>query len=258
MLKRRLVNLQDILLGERKTIEITNDILLGFCKHFPVSIDSLLKLCYFTGSVKDIESLEGSFYSYCYTQYLIAPYSFRSCYILWERGHYSEAPIILRSILESFAQIRYLYRHKEKIKTVWVTGNIRMWTMFESLGVSRDFYERHYGRLLSGISHRKIASDVFRVKRKSATEGRVIMIPEFDSEGSGYVINYLTALMAGYLNFFKASFPEGFQLLEKDLSVFNQYNESIDWLNRSMLQHKKQFPNALSWYRDIDKIIKNE
>lgn len=254
MLKKRLISLQDIFLGEKGTIKKTNNVLLGCCKYFPICVDSLLKLPYFIDQAKDIESPEGSFHSYCHTQYLIAPYSFRSCYILWERGHYSEASVIIRSILESFVQIRYLYQHKEKTKTVWISSDIKMWTMFESLGVSRDFYDRHYGRILSGISHCKIASDMFRVKRKSATKGRVIMIPGFDLEDAGYIANYFTALIAGYLNFFKVFFPERFQLLEKDSLVFSQHNKSIDWLSRVILENKKQFPIALGWYKDIDKI----
>lgn len=174
MLKKRLISLQDIFLGEKETIKKTNNVLLGCCKYFPICVDSLLKLPYFIGSVEDIESPEGNFHSYCHTQYLIASHSFRSCYILWERGHYSEASIIIRSILESFVQIRYLYQHKEKTKIVWVSSDIKMWTMFKFLGISRNFYDRHYGRILSGISHRKIASDIFRVKRKSATEGALL------------------------------------------------------------------------------------
>lgn len=35
------------------------------------------------------------------------------------------------------------------------------------------------------------------------------MIPEFDLEGSGYIANYFTTLIAGYLNFFKVFFPGG-------------------------------------------------
>lgn len=254
MLKKSIIGLQEILLGEEETLERTRRTLVGGCKHLPVCLDSLFKRSYFI-PIKEAETEEGVFNSYCHTQYLIAPHSFRGCYILWGRGYYSEATIILRSILESLVQIKYLYSHKEKIKTVWTTNDISIWVMLKSIGVSRDFYERFYGRLMSGVSHRKIAAEIFRVERRSAMEGHVTMIPELNLEYAAYVINNFIAFIFGYLTFFKILFPEGYQLLEQDPSFCKQYKESIDWLNTNIQQHKKEFPRSLEWRKEIDKII---
>ncbi len=255
MMKKRFIKLQDILTGEENTKGKTSNILLGSCNYLPYCIDSLLKLIYFIPTTNDTDTNEGIFNSYCHSQYLIAPYSFRSCYILWERGHYSDATIILRSILESIIQIRYLYTHKEKSKIVWTTGDVKIGGMLSSIGVSKDFYKKSYGSVMSGISHRKIAADIFRVNRESTTQAKVIMIPEFNSFFASYVVNNFTALLKGYFNFFEILFPKGYLVLKSELTVFDRYKKSINWLDLCIQQHKEEFPKSQQWYKDIEKII---
>lgn len=105
--------------GEEQTIVTTRSRLKGAKNNIPPAIEVLLQLIYFNESSKDINSPEGEFHSYCWHQYIDVPYSFRACYILWERGYYLESTIIIRSLLEKLIQLRYLDKHKNLITSIW-------------------------------------------------------------------------------------------------------------------------------------------
>ena len=48
-----------------------------------------------------------------------APYAFRACYLLYERGYYLNAIIIFRNLLECFIQCRYAFNHKDRAGAIW-------------------------------------------------------------------------------------------------------------------------------------------
>lgn len=258
----RLLSLEDIIKGEVETYQITHSFLKGIHDNVPRAINVLLQLMYFTGPEKDINTLEGEFHSYVWHQYIQAPYSFRACYILYERGHYLNASILFRSLLESFIQCRYLFNHKDRVSAVWSgrkikVGNkekyIRIKDMFEE--ICPGYFDKYYGKQLSGFAHGKIAANIFRVKRKSPMQGETIVIPKFDVDLATYVINNIVALLFGYLNFFPKFFPEGFASL--NVNLLDEYNHSKEWLQKGMNSHKKEHPRSLAWYKHMDKIIKD-
>lgn len=250
---RRLIVLKDIKGGESNVLQLlnANPQFIEFLNKFEKSIDVLLQLMYFPGPKKDIKSEEGLFRSYSWTQYLQAPYSFRAAYILFERAYYSESIIIIRSLLEMFIQIRYSYWHKDKIKDIWgLKKRIRFKDMFEE--IVSGYYDKYYGKQFSAIAHRKIIADIFRVKRTSATEAEVIMVPTFDKIYAGYVLNNLVAFLYGYLNLFPIFFKEGFYSVTSELS--EQYKDSIKELKSYLDKNKKAYPEASDWYSHIEKI----
>jgi len=254
-----LVRLKDVLNGEKQTKLVTNRTLKGIADNIPSALNVLLQLIYFTGPAQDVTTPDGEFHSYCWHQYMQAPYSFRSCYIVWENGYYLESAIIFRSLLERFIQTRFLYKHKELITSVWsgtklpgkTSRKISYKDMFED--ISPGYYEKWHGQQLSGFAHSKIASINFRVKYDSATKGTVIMIPEFDEVFATHIINMFCPLLFGYLNFFPIFFSSGFQSIPSDLSA--DYNKSTSWLQSCMNSHKQAQPKSLSWFKYIDQII---
>ena len=126
MVKRK-ITLRDIINGEKETYQITHSILKGCHENVPTAINVLLQLMYFTGPNKDVTTPEGVFHSYVWHQYMGAPYSFRACYLLYERGHYLPASIIFRHILECFIQCRFGFNHKDIVGFIWsfVIGIVR-------------------------------------------------------------------------------------------------------------------------------------
>lgn len=262
-MNKRLLNLKDVINGENKTISVTRTKLKGIYDNWPRFINVLLQLMYFTGEHKDPTTPEGAFHSFAWHGYLEAPYSFRALSILYERGYYLNAAILYRTLLEAFIQCRYLFKHKQQTDNIWqrkkceINGKkriIRIKDMFDE--VSPGFYKVFYGRLLAGMAHGKISAHLFRIKRKSMTEGRIISIPEYNENGATYIIHNTNALLYGYMNYFPIFFQEGYN---KGLGKLrDEYNYSMRWLLGSMKQHKEVNPKSIEWYQHIDKIINRE
>ncbi len=257
-MKQRLLNVNDVLKGEMQTIADTQHIYKGISNEIPRVLNVLLQLNYFKGRAPDIKTDEGNFHSYCGHQYLHSPYSFRGCYILWERGYYLEAAIIFRVILERFIQIRHVYKHKNLVTVVWSSikhktikpNRVTFKTMFND--ITPGYYDKWYGGMLSGFAHSKVAANYFRIRRSSPTDAKVNMIPSFDERGT-LVINHMIPLLFGYLRFFPIFFPSGFKSISCDL--LKEYDSSISYLQVFMTGFKKRFPKSLSWYEHIDKIV---
>jgi hypothetical protein len=257
-MEKRLLNFDDILAGEKSTIIDTRNIYKNVSSEIPLALNVLLQLNYFTGNCPDIKTDEGQFHSYCWHQYVNSPYSFRGCHILWECGYYLESAIIFRSLIERFIQIRYLHKNKNLVGQVWSSikpesvkvKKITFKVMFDH--IAPGYYEVWYGKILSGFAHSKIAANIFRIKRSSPTNGKVIMMPSFDERGS-MVINNVISLLFGYLKFFPIFFPLGFKTVPDDL--LKEYNESVSYFQKFMDGFKNKFPKSLLWFKYMDKII---
>lgn len=251
-----------LLVTEQETILFTRSYLKGAHDNIPHIIDVLLQLIYFTGPEKNIDTNEGEFHSYCWHQYLGAPYSLRACYILYERGYYLEATFILRHLIEMFVKIRYFQKHKNLVKSIWANKkpkitlpngkkkDLTIKVIFDD--ISPSYYEKDYGKLFSGFLHGRISS-IFRVDRKSSTKGTVRMGAKFIERYAGFILNNFVAFSYGYLNWFPKFFPDGFATIGSDL--LEQYKKNVTWLKGSMNKHKKEQLSSLSWYQRIEKII---
>ena len=257
-MSKRLLTFDDILEGENRTIVETQGIYPGLSQEIPLALNVLTQLNYFKGNAPDIHTNEGSFYSYCGHQYLHSPYSFRACYMLWERSYYLESAIILRLILERFIQIRYLYRHQDLVNIVWSGAKkkgvkakkITFKDMFED--IVPGYYDKWYGPILSGFAHSKLAANYFRIERTSPAEATSVMIPRFDKKGT-LVINKLIPLLFGYLKFFPIFFPDGFRDSPQELLA--KYQNSVNYFKYFMDGFKEKFPESLPLYEYMDKII---
>lgn len=254
----------DILNSELQTKIFTRSFLRGVNDNIPIILDTLIQLMYFTGQKKDIKTSEDKYFSYCWHQYAQVPYSFRACFILYGKGHYLEATFILRYLTEVLAKMRYLENHKDSVNQIWTNKKIEivgkngkkkkltLKDIFEE--VAPGYYEKNYGRLLSGFQHGGTAASIFRIERKSPIETRVRMGAIWDERGATFVINDLIAICYGYLNYFSKFFPEGFETI--DGGLLRQYANSMSWLEKAMDSHKKEYPRSISWYKEIDSLIK--
>lgn len=254
----------DILDSELQTIFFTRSYLRGINDNIPIILDTLIQLMYFAGKKKDINTPEGEYHSYCWHQYVQAPYSFRACFMLYEVSHYLEATFILRYLIEVLVKMRYLKKHKNLVNQIWTNKkieitekngkkrNLTLKDIFEE--ITPGYYDNNYGHLLSGFLHGGVGGSIFRIERKSPTEGKIRMGAIWDERRATFVINNLIAIGYGYLNYFPKFFPEGFKEIEKDL--LKQYQKSILWLEKAMDSHRKEYPRSISWYKKIDPLIK--
>lgn len=255
---------KDILSAEEETAYYTRSRLKGVNNNIPNILDSLSGLLSFTGPSKDVSTLEGKYHSYCWHQYLSMPYSFRACFMLYERGYYLEATFILRHSMEVLAKLRYLKNHNDLVSKMWTGKKIEivggdgkkkkltLRDIFEE--VAPGYYDPNYGELFSGFQHGGIGTTLFHVEYKSSTEGKIKMGATWDEQGATFIINNFIALCYGWLNYFPIFFPEGFGTIDEDSS--QQYQTSMRWLDEAMDSHKKTHPKSVNWYNEMDALIK--
>lgn len=144
---------------ELETERYTHSYLKGVLEYFPLAIDTLFQLIYFTGK-KDGGTDEGDFRIYCWNQYYHVGYSLRATFILYEKGYYLEANIILRKLLEILVKMRFLENNKGLTMCIWTDNRSflkdgskkpRIKDMFDE--VAPDLYKNYYGLLLSDFTH---------------------------------------------------------------------------------------------------------
>ena len=186
-------------------------------------IDVLLKVPYFTKQPDDYGSDAGLYHSWCHERYVEAPYTMRSILLLWLRGHYLEAFVLVRHLLESFVQVRYFQRRPEQLRSHWMAttqrDRVSFKVMFED--ASPGYYERQYGRLLSGVSHAGFAMSVFSSWVPPEGDSPAKMLPrlgcQFQEQGAAAVMNLTVALLAGFLAWFPLCLSPSAEVVDPDV-----------------------------------------
>jgi len=240
---------------ENKAIDDTHINLHGFYENCPIIIDTMLKLHYYTGKFESSETNLGAFQSFCYTSYVQDPLTFWSIFRLYERGCYLEACILLRHLLESFVQMKYLAKHPEKTLDFFnLNKRINFRKVFDEF--APEFYNKSYGKMLSTYTHRLLGKDIFRFKRKSPSEGRQIEPYTYNEKFATFVINFKIPLIYGYLHNFDMFFINNTISEDKDFEKI--LNRNKKWLDDAMESHIKNYPDTEDWYKDYFKIIGKE
>ncbi len=242
--------------GESQTILMTQSRLPGADEKITLIIDLLLQLMYHTGPKKSVDTPEGIYHSYCWYQYYQAPYSFRACSILFTAGYYLEASFIVRFLIENFVKMRYLQNHKQQTDNVWAgkkgKKTITIKAIFEE--ISPGYYEKYYGRHLSGFIHGNLASSTLHFNFNAPTDIQLRGQGQYyDERNAGMVINNFIAIAYGYLKWFPKFFPNGFPTLKHDLS--DEYKKTLQWIEKWISGNKETYPKSREWYSKLEKII---
>ena len=141
--------------------------------------------------------------------YTRLPYSLRAIYNLWLKGHYLEAIVVIRHILEGLVALRYFHKYPDKSKKHFTATRskerVSFFDMFKEF--SPDFYKRWYGDLFSQLAHGSIITMMFREKYSSTGQREVLMGCEFNSEKSDFVTVATILISFGYLNYTSIFFP---------------------------------------------------
>lgn len=256
MPQRNLMSLEYLRKSEIQTRSKTQTELFGIHQNIPNAMDVLLKLPYFRGEVNPPNTDRGTTQVFIWESYVTCPYTFAALYSLYETGNYLESAILLRHLLEIFIQIRFFWKHPAKAKGhLLCTNRIPLAKMYEDLapGSKPYLYDIHYGGLLSGFTHGGLPKSIFRIQRKSESEGTIVLGNEYCERWAGYVSGQLVVLLFGFINKFRDFFPKN--TLWDDSSVFDQMEGSKNWLKSCMDADKKENPTSHEWYSHIDKII---
>lgn len=241
---------------ELETEEYSHSYLKGVKEYFPLVVDTFFQLMYFTGK-KNGGTHEGDFHVYCWNQFYHAGYSLRATFILYEKGYYLEANMILRRLLEVLVKMRFLENNKSLTLCIWTNQKSfikdgskkpRIEDMFNE--VAPQLYRDFYGLLLSDFTHGGIGSGLGKIDYKAS---EVALGPVWNEDSATFYINTFTMVSLGYLKYFPMVFGESFQNADTDLLA--QYKKSIEWLNGSLENHKSKYPYSVPWHEAMAPII---
>ena len=248
-----LMGLAYLLETQEQTRTTTRSVFAGLAQEYPSVVDVFFKLPYFLGNMGDPETPEGGFRSITSNHYQQIPYTFWEIYDLMEKGSYLECGILFRYVLDTFITARYFHRYPEKYEDhLTVKKLIPIKRMLDEF--SGGFYQPYYGRMLSGMAHGGVSSQIFRVKYSSPTKGEIIYGSQFDEWAALAIFNQVPAFMFGFVNYFPRFFPEN--KLSPDSEVSAMVDWVKEWLEQYMRDHKTRTPRSAKWYKHVDKFIR--
>ena len=247
-----LMNYEYLLESEAATQIKTVSQVYGFMENFPKIEDALLCLHYFLGPKPDPESADGAFHSWAYHRYFCLPYTVRGIYILWERGLYNEASILLRGLWEVLAQLLWFSTHKDQLND-HLTGKRRI--SFKAIfnNIAPGFYDLWYGKILSGMVHGGIAASFPRFKYTPPSEAEWTYGCEYDDKAAAFVINQLIDCLHGYLAHLRQFFPV---VTFPDAGDYQPRIAEVQaWLVRGIFAQLRTNPKSAHWYDIIGPLI---
>ena len=248
---KRIMDFQFLLDSEIETKSVTS-------KYIPLAestienfINLFFKYHYFMKENYIDESDEHYFHSFAYYTYIRMPYNVRSIYQIWEQGYYLESLILLRHIVESYIQLRYFYKYKEKVKTHFqaskASNRIKFKTMFDEF--APGYYEIFYGKFYSRFAHGHFVTSIFRANFKSK-KGELIYGCEYNNVHSNLVINQLFTFCYAYINFIELFFPEFSKLM--NTKEYEEYLNNLTFFRSKILVPK----DSEKLQDDFDKYVK--
>jgi hypothetical protein len=250
---RRLFGIDDLLASEATVAAATDQLLDVVVRNYRGLIDVLLNLPYFWGQPEDTETTEGSFRAYARGHYLQAPYTLWTTFSIGRSGHYLEATVLLRYLLEVVIQLRFFQRYPEELAAQFTPGRgIRFLRMFDEF--APGYYKEYYGNVFSALAHGKTGPFLFRYERQETGAHRIRMGCEYDHDSATMVMNHVLVLTFSFFNLFQLYFPGN--TLASNSEIAADVSDNIRWLESLMLAHKTGFPSSLSWYEHMDKIVR--
>jgi hypothetical protein len=212
-----------------------------------VVAEELLKLPHFSGPIEPQPSDSGSVQVYCLVNYAQFPYTLSRVHETWRKGYYLESFILIRHLIEVFAQMRFFHRHPELLQphvtsSQTGSGRVRFVTMFDEL--STNSYRLVYGDLLSTYSHGN-ANMIFRATLSNNEETGPQVHPvtgcEFNISSATLICIFMTNLALGFLRFFPICFPRNSisedEEFEKDLEMTKQWLiENVEGFHKQSAQ----------------------
>lgn len=251
----RFVNHAFLLESEDKARKATHDVFPGFCDWFPQLLDAFFRLPYFIEHPADPDTDVSHFRSWAFYRYTDLPYTCRMFCRGWETAYYLEAAVLLRHILEAFIQTRYFVEHSDRIKAHLLgTKRVTFRTMFDAF--SPGYYEKHYGRLLSGMAHSGLATSVFLEAEPDGQGGGTVHPRygcEFREDSAAYLLNGLLPLLLGFLNYFPVCFPS--YSTKADEATETMRRSAVGYLANWKTGHAAQYAKAAEWHGMMDQMI---
>ncbi len=229
----------------------------GFCDFALDGCELILQaICHMTDGWKlnekgDFKDFDNAFRCFAFYHYDRIFYTFKSCYNLLISGYYTDASILLRSIVETFVRLKFIEKEKTTdLIMKALSGKERFPYSYKQQfdAISLGYYE--FYRLLCNMAHGGMASHILKVTPNSETKE---MIPDngiiFKANQASFITNQFVIYLLGHLNFLYYVFDE------IPVKMPNEYKiklaETIKWLNICIEEYGKNEKNKI-W---LDKAV---
>lgn len=165
--------------------------------------------------------------------YYRLPYTLRSVQQLWMQGHYLEAVVLLRHLLEGLVALRYFDSRRDKVKAHYdftsKNGKIQWKQMFDAC--APGLYE-YYGRI-SNMAHGGLRANDFWTYETSQTQPGILVGSKFILDLANYVYVHAGIVSYGYLNHVSTFFPSVDSRI--DATTLQRKTEMLHYLQSTLL-----------------------
>jgi len=185
------------------------------------------------------------------------PYSLRAAWLSARDGYYPESAAIVRSMLEAFVQLRYFFRHPQKLVPHFTAqtskGRIQFRAMFEEF--APGYYDRHY-HVLASIAHAGAGLSALSGWQTVADKSGKKLAPagcEFDRDRASYTVNHVLMLSAGHLRLFPSWFTSYRSSVDSETERMRA--ASLVFLDGWRRDHRAAFEESRGWHELSDMLM---
>ncbi|NPE30662.1 hypothetical protein HNV12_22440 [Methanococcoides sp. SA1] len=210
------------------------------------------------------DNFNQAFKSFSFFHFYRSTFTLKSTFLLLFSGYYTEAAILLRNIVETFARLRFIENTKD---TNWIDmafsghnwkkvkdkvdksfkSKFNNQIIFESL--SKGTYEDY--RVLCDIAHGALASTHLKSIWES-NKYKLVNGISFSEKNSSYIINQYIMYLYGHLNYITCIWPEILENAPK--SYFEKYTRLIEHFDIIKTEFLKKDYNR-DWFIRTNKLI---
>ena len=192
-----------------------------------------------------------------YYHYSRISYTFKAAYILTSRSYLSEAGILVRSIYETFARLRFIELEKNIEYVYQVLVGFKKWKGKRFTVTYYDIFEKLSPgsyltyQILCDITHGAMLANHFRMNYQDGKMYEDLGL-FFKKNESSFITNQLSMYLFGHLNFMMKVYPEILSKMPDDYKT--KYEKTMNKLN--VLANEMKTGKNKDWFSKIEPIIK--
>lgn len=225
---------------------VTSTKLKGFYDNFPKFVDLGFSLQESFGEFESIDTPFGELQSIAYMHFVQLPYTLKVIYEQIIRGYYLESQILVRHLFEALLELKYFYKHPEKIKCHY-SKRIRIVDMVD--GITKKPLYKTYKHLCS-YAHGFIMKDIHRTDREL---NKTYIGNIYKEQHCTVPINYLSEIILGFINIYDCIFTKN--TIDKDEIRKERKKYAHDWCVLSRDSHMKFNISSKEWHETMHDLV---
>jgi hypothetical protein len=178
-------------------------------------------------------------------------YTFKAAYNCTLNGYYTEAAILLRSILETYVRLRYI-DNKNDIKYVndALIGRFRTQYKTQFDDIAPGLYK--FYKFLCGIAHGGLESHALRISEPIVHTLNLDTGLVFDPNRCSFIINQYSIYLLAHLEYMLKLFPE---IKSNWTDTFNKRFTKTTSILWTLLEQISKSESNIEWYSAVKNLI---